>query len=48
MLDKSTENATMLEQQSNKQKLQILEVLHIRNIQLKLNRINFESSANVL
>ena len=42
-----TESTILLEQQ-NKQKLQILEVLHIRNIQPKLNRINFETSANVL
>ena len=35
-----TENTTILEHQNNKQKLQILEVLHIRNMQLKLNRIN--------
>ena len=41
-----TEN-TILEQQNNKQKLHILEALHIRNIQPKLNRINFETSANV-
>ena len=39
---------TNLEQQNNKQKLQILEALHIRNIRPKLNRINFETSANVL
>ena len=39
---------TILEQQNNKQKLQILEVLHKRNKYPKLNRINFESSANVL
>ena len=32
----------------NKQKLQILEVLHIRNIPPKFNRINFESNAIVL
>ena len=31
-----------------KQKLQILEALHIRNMQPKLNRINFKTSANVL
>ena len=43
-----TENTTILEQQNNKQKLQILEALNIRNIQSKLNRINFETSANVL
>ena len=42
-----TEN-TILEQQNNKQKLSILEAQHIRNIQPKLNRINFETSANVL
>ena len=33
-----TENTIILEQ-NNKQKLQILKVLHIRNIQPKLNRI---------
>ena len=43
-----TENTTMLEQQNNKQKLQILEALHIRNMQPKFNRFSFESSANVL
>ena len=43
-----TENTTILEHQNNKQKLQILEALHIKNIQLKLNRINFQTSANVL
>ena len=43
-----TENTTKLEHQNNKQKLQILEALHIRNIQSKLNRINFETSVNVL
>ena len=43
-----TENTTILEQQNNKQKLQILEALHIRNIQPKLNRINFQTSANVI
>ena len=37
------ENITILEQQ-----LQIPEVLHIRKNLLKLNRINFESSTNVL
>ena len=36
------------EHQNNKQKLQILEVIHIRNIQPKLNRITFKTSANVL
>ena len=39
---------TILEEQNNKPKLQILKALHIRNIQPKLNRINIESSANVL
>ena len=43
-----TENTTILEHQNNKQKLQILKALHIRNIQPKLNRINFRTSANVL
>ena len=42
-----TESTTKLEQQNNKQKLQILKALHIRNVQPKLNRINFETSANV-
>ena len=32
----------------DKQKLQILEALYIRNIQPKLYRINFETSANVI
>ena len=36
-----TENTTILEQQNNKQKLQILEALHIRNKHPKLNRIHF-------
>ena len=43
-----TENTTIFEHQNNKQKLQILEALHIRNMQPKLNRINFQTSANVL
>ena len=43
-----TENTIILEHQNNKQKLQILEALHIRNMQPKLNWINFQSSANVL
>ena len=38
---------TIIEHQNDKQKLQILEALHIRNIQPKLNGINFETSANV-
>ena len=37
-----------MERQNNKQKLQILEAPYIRNIKPKLNRINFETSANVL
>ena len=36
-----TDNTTILEHQNNKQKLQILEALHIRNLQPTLNRINF-------
>ena len=43
-----TENTTILQQQNNKPKLQILEAVLIRNIEPKLNRINFETSANVL
>ena len=43
-----TENITILEHQNNKQKLQILKALHIRNMQPKLNRINFQTRANVL
>ena len=39
---------TILEQQNNTQKLQTIEALHIRNIQPKLNRINFETSANIV
>ena len=39
---------TISEHQNNKQKLQILEALHIKNIQPKLKRINFETRANVL
>ena len=39
---------TILEKQNHKQKLQILEVFHIRMKQPKLNKINFESSTNVL
>ena len=41
-----TDNTTILDHQNNQQNLQILEALHIRNIQPKLNRINFETSAN--
>ena len=43
-----TENTTILEHRNNKQKLQILEALYIRNMQPKINRINFQTSANVL
>ena len=43
-----TDNTSILEYQNNKQKLQILEALHIRNMQPTLNRINFQTSANVL
>ena len=43
-----TDNTTILEHQNNKQKLQILEAQHIRNMQPTLNRINFQTSANVL
>ena len=43
-----TDNTTILEHQNNKQKLLILEALHIRNMQLTLNRINFQTSTNVL
>ena len=45
---KSLLKTTILKQRNNIKKLQILEALHIRNIQPKLNRINFETSANVL
>ena len=43
-----SDNTTILEHQNNKQKLQILQALHIRNLQPTLNRINFRTSANVL
>ena len=42
-----TDNTTILEHQNNK-KLQILEALHIGNMQPAINRINFQTSANVL
>ena len=42
------DNTTILELQNNKQKPQILEALYIRNLQPAVNRINFETSANVL
>ena len=38
---------TILEHQNNKQKLQILEALHIRNMQPTLNRINFQTSLSM-
>ena len=41
-----TDNTTILEHQ-NKQELQILEALNIRNMQPTL-KINFQTSANVL
>ena len=41
-------DTTILEHQNNKQKLQILEALHIRNMQPTPNRINFQASANVV
>ncbi len=37
----TTDNNNILEHQNNKQKLHILEALHIRNLQPTLNRINF-------
>ena len=37
-----------MEHQNNKQKLLILEALPIRNMQPTLNRINFQTSANVI
>ena len=43
-----TENTTIFEHQNNKEKLQILEALHIKNMQPKISRINFYTSANVL
>ena len=43
----SINNTTILEHQNNKQNLQILEALHIRNLQPALNKINFQTSANV-
>ena len=43
-----TDNTTILEHQNNKQKLQILKALYIRNLQPALNRINFQTSANGL
>ena len=44
-----TENTTILELQNNKQKLQIVEALHIRNIQTKVQTVQtlFLQSSNV-
>ena len=43
-----TENTTILEHQNNKENQQILEALYIRNMQPKINRINFQTNAYVL
>ena len=43
-----TDNATILEQQSSKQTLQILEALHIRNKSTNRNIKYFETSAHIL
>ena len=40
-------NKTILEQKNSKQRLQILEALHIRNKSPNLNKIKFQSSTNV-
>ena len=37
-----TENATILKHQNDKQNLQILEALHIRNLQPNLKELNFK------
>ena len=42
------EDLIIINKRNNKQKLQILEALHIRNMQPTLNRINFQTGANVL
>ena len=42
------QNTTILEQQDSKQRLRILKALHARNKSPNLNKINFESSANLL
>ena len=41
-------NTTIIESQNNKEKSQALKAIHIRNKLPKLNRINFESTTNVL
>ena len=46
IMENSSWNTTKLEYQNNKQKQRILEALHIRDIQPKLYRIHFETSAN--
>ena len=43
-----TDKTTILEKQNSKQRLQILEVLYIRNKGPNLNEISLETSANVL
>ena len=43
-----TDNTIILEQQNSKQRLQILEALHIKNKSPKLNKVNFKTNANVL
>ena len=43
-----TENTTILQHQNKMQKQQILTALNIRNLLSKLNRITFQTSANVL
>ena len=42
------ENTTIIAYEIDKLQLQILEVLHIKNKKVKINRINFENSNNVL
>ena len=42
------ENTTMVARKINNPWLQILEVLHIKTIKPKFNRINFKNSDNVL
>ena len=45
---KHFENTTILTQEINKLRLQILEALHIEKKNSKINRINYENSDNVL
>ena len=42
-----TENTTIIEKEIGKQRLEILESLNIRNKRPKLNKINFETRANI-